>query len=182
MVDTDTFLSALYVMVEDICKFQAPAERRPGPASPRSRSKVTAVTVFGQWSYLVGTVYNFCTCRKSLRVPSHLPHGWRRWLHRTPVTAAGITDLRWKVEDLLTFRVSPTPCRPPKRRERPSYATKRFIVRWCTWSRLTVGLPYVSFLLEFSLFSVSFPTSAPADHSRKGSLDVAAPASFSTFT
>jgi hypothetical protein len=42
--------------------------------------------------YLVGTLYNFCTYHKSLRVPLYLPNGRRRWLRRTPAIAAGVTD------------------------------------------------------------------------------------------
>ena len=30
MLDTDTFLITLYVMVDDFCKVQMPAEKRPG--------------------------------------------------------------------------------------------------------------------------------------------------------
>ena len=30
MVDTDTFLTTLYVMVEDFCKARFPQRRRPG--------------------------------------------------------------------------------------------------------------------------------------------------------
>jgi len=31
MVDTDTFLTTLYVMVDDFCKSQLSPEKRPGP-------------------------------------------------------------------------------------------------------------------------------------------------------
>lgn len=82
--------------------------------------------------YLVGTVYNFCTYHKSLRVPLYLPHGRRRWLRRTPAIAAGITNHLWTVEELLSFRVPPPRWKPPKRRGRPSNATKALIARWCT--------------------------------------------------
>jgi hypothetical protein len=31
MLDVDTFLSALYVIVEDLCQTQTSEQRRPGP-------------------------------------------------------------------------------------------------------------------------------------------------------
>ena len=82
--------------------------------------------------YLVGTVYNFCTYHKSLRVPFSLPGGRRRWLRRTPAIAAGITDHLWTVEELLSFRVPPLCWKPPKRRGRPSHAMKELVAQWCT--------------------------------------------------
>jgi len=82
--------------------------------------------------YLVGTVYNFCTYHKSLRVPLYLSNCQRRWLRRTPAIAAGITDHRWTVEELLSFRVPPPPWQPPRRRGRPSKAMKALVAQWCT--------------------------------------------------
>jgi hypothetical protein len=52
-------------------------------------------------------------------------------LYLTPAMAAGITDHRWTVEEVLTFHVPPPPWSPPKRRGRPSRATKLLIARWC---------------------------------------------------
>jgi len=50
--------------------------------------------------WLVGTVYNFCTPHRSLGA-------------RTPAQAAGLTDHRWTMHDLLTF---PVPLPVVKRR------------------------------------------------------------------
>jgi transposase-like protein len=82
--------------------------------------------------YLLGTVYNFCTYHKSLRVPLYLPNDRRRWLRRTPAIAAGITDHLWTVEELLAFRVPPPPWRPPRRRGRPSNAIRSLVAQWCS--------------------------------------------------
>ena len=82
--------------------------------------------------YLVGTIYNFCTYHKSLRLPLYLPNERRRWLRRTPAIAAGITDHLWTVAELLSFRVPPPPWRPPRRRGRPSNAIKSLIAQWCS--------------------------------------------------
>ena len=81
--------------------------------------------------HLMGSVYNFCTYHKSLRVPIYLPGNRRRWVLRTPAMAAGITDHRWTVEELLSFRVLLPPWRPPKRRGRPSTVTKQLVAQWC---------------------------------------------------
>jgi hypothetical protein len=48
--------------------------------------------------FLVGSVYNFCTDHQSL---TRGPSGRRR----TPAMAAGLTDHRWSVEELLAYRV-----------------------------------------------------------------------------
>jgi hypothetical protein len=70
--------------------------------------------------FLVGTVYNFCTLHQSLRLPLLIgARGHRHWVPRTPALAAGLTDHRWSVLELLTFKVPPSPWVPPKRRSRP---------------------------------------------------------------
>ncbi len=82
--------------------------------------------------YLLGTIYNFCTYHTSLRVAIHLPGNRRRWAHRTPAIAAGITDHLWSVEELLSFQVPLPPWTPPKRRGRPSNVTKSLVAQWCS--------------------------------------------------
>lgn len=98
----------------------------------RGRALARETTTLSHAMYLMGSVYNFCTYHKSLRVPLYLPGNQRRWVQRTPALAAGITDHRWTVEELLSFRVPPPPWSPPKRRGRPSKATQTLIARWCT--------------------------------------------------
>jgi transposase-like protein len=98
----------------------------------RGRALARQIPTLYHGMYLVGTVYNFCTYHKSLRVSLCLPYDRRRWLHRTPAIAAGITDHLWTVEELLSFRVPPPPWKPPKRRGRPSLAMKELVVQWST--------------------------------------------------
>jgi hypothetical protein len=74
-------------------------------------------------SYLIGTVYNFCTEHASLTL-----EGTRR----TPAMAAGITDHRWSVAELLWQRIPPPPWKPPPRRGRRSRALRELIERWAT--------------------------------------------------
>lgn len=51
MVDRDTFLTTLYVMIDDFCQSAGFAEKhRPGPAASLSCSEVVTLAVFGQWA------------------------------------------------------------------------------------------------------------------------------------
>jgi hypothetical protein len=49
MVDVDTFLTILYVMVDDFCKTSLPPESHPGPLAALSRSETVTLAMFGQW-------------------------------------------------------------------------------------------------------------------------------------
>src|ERR671936_662114 len=49
MVDVDTFLTTLYVMVDDFCKASLLPEPHPGPQATLSRSEVVTLALFGQW-------------------------------------------------------------------------------------------------------------------------------------
>jgi hypothetical protein len=50
MLDVDTFLTALYVMVDDFCHFRPPKEKRPGPDGSLSLSEVITLAIFSRWS------------------------------------------------------------------------------------------------------------------------------------
>ena len=50
MVDIDTCLTTLYVMVDDFCKSQPSPKTRPGPEASLSRSEVVTLAIFGQWA------------------------------------------------------------------------------------------------------------------------------------
>ncbi len=83
-------------------------------------------------AYLVGTVYNFCSYHVSLRVG--LSVGSRRrlhWVPRTPAMVAGLTDHRWTMQELLSYRVPPARWTAPKRRGRQSKEMKALIKQWC---------------------------------------------------
>jgi hypothetical protein len=98
----------------------------------RGRALARQTATLHRSMYLVGSVYNFCTYHRSLRVAIPLPRDRRHMVSRTPAMAAGITDHRWTVEELLSFRVPLSRWTPPKRRGRPSRATKALIQQWCT--------------------------------------------------
>lgn len=48
-MDPDTFLTTLYVLVDDCCS-ELPATRRRGPAPALARSEAVTLALFGQWS------------------------------------------------------------------------------------------------------------------------------------
>ncbi len=82
--------------------------------------------------YLVGTIYNFCTWHKSLRVPLSIGRAGRtHWVSRTPAMAAGITDHLWSVSELLSYHVPPLRWTPPRHRGRPPSATRKLVEQWC---------------------------------------------------
>lgn len=82
--------------------------------------------------YLVGTVYNFCTFHRSLHIGLAVgSRGRTHWVPRTPAMAAGITDHRWTMQELLTYRVPPSRWTPPKQRGRPTKEMKALMKKWC---------------------------------------------------
>jgi hypothetical protein len=54
--------------------------------------------------WLVGTVYNFCRAHRSLRLVGSGATE-RRWIERTPAQAAGLTDHRWSLYEVLSLAV-----------------------------------------------------------------------------
>jgi transposase-like protein len=68
--------------------------------------------------YLVGCTYNFCWEHGSLRLRAPAGTG-RKWQQRTPAMAAGLTDHRWSLRELLSYQVPLPAWVPPKRRGRP---------------------------------------------------------------
>jgi transposase-like protein len=85
----------------------------------RSRSLARQAHTLQAGMFLVGCVYNFCNDHASLRLPLWISERRCRWVQRSPAMAAGLTDHRWSVLELLTFKVPPPPFVPPKRRGRP---------------------------------------------------------------
>lgn len=49
MLDLDTFLTTLYVMVDDFCHSRAP-KMRPGPEASLCASEVITLAIFARWS------------------------------------------------------------------------------------------------------------------------------------
>ncbi len=93
------------VNTASIERLNATFRARLAPLARRSRATVRQVATLTAGMWLVGTAYNFCTPHRSLS-------------NRTPAQAAGLTDHRWTVHELLTF---PVPLPSVKRRGRPPH-------------------------------------------------------------
>ena len=98
----------------------------------RSRALLKNPETLTPLVYLMGSVYNFCSQHKSLRLKLWVGERGFRWVQRTPAMAAGITDHCWSVKELLQFRVPISAWEPPKHRGRRSAADKALIGRWCS--------------------------------------------------
>ncbi len=66
-----------------------------------SKEKVPLVESLNLYS----AIYHFVKPNGGLKIELDVIEGNRRWIYRTPMMAAGITDHIWTVEELLTFRV-----------------------------------------------------------------------------
>ena len=49
MLDVDTFLTALYVIVDDLCQSPVSEHRRPGPPASLCQSEVITLSIFARW-------------------------------------------------------------------------------------------------------------------------------------
>jgi len=65
MLDVDTFLTALYVIVDDFCHSQPP-KKRPGPKASLSDSEVVTLATFARWGRLCGERDFYRYARKHL--------------------------------------------------------------------------------------------------------------------
>jgi hypothetical protein len=82
----------------------------------RAIAHTEAVLTAGMW--LVGCADNFCWLHDSLRVAAPAGACWK-WQERTPAMAAGLTNHRWTMRELLRYQVQLPPWVAPKRRGRP---------------------------------------------------------------
>jgi transposase-like protein/IS1 family transposase len=64
--------------------------------------------------YLIGCTYNFCIVHQELSKAKH----WGTAC--TPAMASGLTDHVWRISEVLTYKVPPSPWVELKRRGRPS--------------------------------------------------------------
>jgi hypothetical protein len=70
----------------------------------RSRNLARLTSTLAAGMYLVGTVDNFGEDHASLKCGKN---------ERTPAMAAGISDRRWSVDELLWYKVAPARWSPP---------------------------------------------------------------------
>jgi hypothetical protein len=113
-------------------RLNATFRQRLAPLARRSRNLARQPETWQAGMFVVGCIYNLCTYHDSLRVAFYLVQGGQRWLQRTPAIVAGLTDHRWTIEDLFSFKVPPPRWSPPKHRGRPSRQTLQLIQQWCS--------------------------------------------------
>ncbi len=53
MIDVDTFLTTLYVLVDDFCQSRSPKGRPPAPDASLSPAEVLTLAIFARWSRFV---------------------------------------------------------------------------------------------------------------------------------
>lgn len=88
------------------------------PLVRRGRAIAHKETLLWAGMHLVGCAYNLCWYHESLRLGA--PEGAsRKWQERTPAMAAGLTDHRWAMLELLGYQVPLPAWVAPKRRGRP---------------------------------------------------------------
>ena len=75
MLDVDTFLTILYVMVDDFCQSRPHKEQRPGPDASLSLSEVLTLAIFARWARFTSErdFYRYASTRLIGAFPS-LPH------------------------------------------------------------------------------------------------------------
>jgi transposase-like protein len=99
-------------------RFNATFRQRLGFLARRTRALARQPRTVEAGMYLLGCVYNFCTFHHTLAVPLVGSQFVKGWVKRTPAMAAGLTNHRWTIDELMHFKV-PTWFVRPKRRGRP---------------------------------------------------------------
>lgn len=66
-MNLDTFLTTLYVMIDDFCKENMAPETRPGPLPSLSRAEVVCLGIFGQWCCFVSERHFYRWAQRHLR-------------------------------------------------------------------------------------------------------------------
>ena len=119
LMETQRSLTAL-INTAYVERLNATFRARLAPLVRRSRAGVHEQGTLEAGMWLVGTCYNFLWAHRSLRQERGGGGGEEpsasKWIERTPAQAAGLTDHRWTLEELMSFVVEPT--RTPKRRGR----------------------------------------------------------------
>jgi transposase-like protein len=88
------------------------------PLTRRGRAIARTEATLQAGMFLIGCVYNFCWEHESLRLAAPRGAG-RRWQERTPAMAAGLTDHRWTMQELLSYQIPLSPWVASRRRGRP---------------------------------------------------------------
>jgi len=117
LMETQRSITAL-INTAYIERLNATFRARLAPFVRRTRAGVHKQATLEAGMWLMGTCYNFVWLHRSLRQErggGEEPSA-SKWIERTPAQAAGLTDHRWTLEELMSFMV--VPARIPKRRGR----------------------------------------------------------------
>jgi transposase-like protein len=95
------------------------------PLVRRGRALARTTTVLTAGMYLVGCAYNLCWYHDGLRVAGAATGAPTKWVGRTPAMAAGLTDHRWTMAELLHYQVPLPAWVAPKRHGRSPQAHQR---------------------------------------------------------
>jgi hypothetical protein len=139
MVDIDTFVTVLYVMVDDFCKSQSPDRRRPGARPSLSRSEVITLALVGQWARFRGQrdFYRFARNRLRSAFPNLPDRGQYNRLvraHRHDIVAFSLHLVELLQARQVPYEILDTtgiPVRNVKRRG-TGWLTGRANIGWCT--------------------------------------------------
>jgi hypothetical protein len=126
MLDCDTFLTTLYVMVDDFAKASLPEEVRPGPPASLARSEVVTLALFGQFSHFLSERDFYGWARRHLRAAFPDLPARAQFNRQVRRHAASITAFSLHLAELLGARSSAYQaldstalvCRDAKRRGR----------------------------------------------------------------
>jgi hypothetical protein len=139
MVDLDTFLTVLYVMVDDFCKSQLAPEIRQGPHASLSRSEVVTLAIMGQWycyrnhrDFYRYANRHFRPAFPTLPDRSQFNRLVRR--HREAIVAFGlylVTDMQARDVEYEILDTTGVPVRNVKRRGR-GWLAGMANIGWCT--------------------------------------------------
>lgn len=88
-------------------RFNATMRSLMATLARRTRALARMPETLSAGMYLAGCIYNFCSEHRSLALELVVVGARgerRRWVGRTPAMAAGLTDHRWSVGELLHYR------------------------------------------------------------------------------
>jgi hypothetical protein len=125
------------------------------PLIRRGRAIAHTETVLTAGMWLVGCAYNFCWLHDSLRIAAPAGACWK-WQERTPAMAAGLTNHRWTMLELLRYQVPLPPWVAPKRRGRPPKRVLQPGMAMAASPRLTVAVPLAALPAEKLRFPERF--------------------------
>jgi hypothetical protein len=110
-------------------RLNATFRARLAPLVRRTRAGVRKQATLESGMWLVGVCYNFSWAHRSLRQEERgggvaeepsLTTSKKKWIERTPAQAAGLTDHRWTLEELMSYLVAPAEI-PKRRGRRPKW-------------------------------------------------------------